>query len=114
MDLWTGMGENGLNEKRIQQVLDIERQAQAIHKAAIHKAAQLPIQAEQEAQALVEKTRVDAQEEARQLIANAYAEEACAQIMAQAEEDVRRMEALAMSHFDRAVGYVLDRVVGRA
>jgi F0F1-type ATP synthase membrane subunit b/b' len=113
MDLWTGMGENGLNEKRIQQVLDIERQAQAIHKAAIHEAAQLPIQAEQEAQALVEKARVDAQEEAHQLIANAHAEEACAQIMAQAEEDVRRMEALAMSHFDRAVGYVLDRVVGR-
>jgi F0F1-type ATP synthase membrane subunit b/b' len=107
------VGENGLNEKLIQQAYEIERQAQATHEAAVREAEQLPIQAEQEAQALIEKARTDAQEEARQLVANAQAPEECARILAQAEEEVRRMEALAMSHFDRAVGYVLDRVVGR-
>jgi V/A-type H+/Na+-transporting ATPase subunit G/H len=119
------MGGNSLNEKaagetsfphnakRIQQVLEIERQAQAIHEAAMRQSEQSPIQAEQEAQALIEKARTDAEEEARQLVANAQAQEERARILAQAEEEVRRMEALAMSHFDRAVGYVLDRVAGR-
>jgi vacuolar-type H+-ATPase subunit H len=102
-----------LNEKRIQQILEIERQAQAIHEAAMREAEQLPILAEQEAQAFIEKARADAEEQARQSVANAQAPAECARILAQAEEEVRRMEALAMSHFDRAVGYVLDQVAGR-
>jgi V/A-type H+-transporting ATPase subunit G/H len=107
------MGENGLNETLIQQILEIEKQAQAIHETAVGDAEQLPIQAEQEAQALIEKARADAQEEARRLVADAQAQDECARIQAQAEEEARRMEALAMSHFDRAVGYVLKRVAGR-
>jgi vacuolar-type H+-ATPase subunit H len=107
------MGENGLNEKLIQQVLEIEEQAQAIREAAMHEAEQLPKQAEQEAQAVIEKARADAQEEARQLVASAQAKEECERILAQAEEEARRTETLATSHSDRAVGYVLDRVAGR-
>jgi vacuolar-type H+-ATPase subunit H len=110
---WHSMGENGLNEKLIQQVLEIEEQAQAIHEAAMHEAEQLPKQAEQEAQAVIEKARADTREEARRLVASAQAQEECARILAQAEEEAHRMEALASRHFDRAVGYVLDRVAGR-
>lgn len=102
-----------MNEKLIQQVLEIEEQAQAMHEAAMHEAEQLPTQAEQETQAVVQKARADAQEEASRLVASAQAQEECARILAQAEEEAHRMEALAMSHFDRAVGYVLDRVAGR-
>ena len=102
-----------MNEKLIQQVYEIERQAQAIHEAALREAEQIPIQAEREAQALIEKARADAQEEARQLVANAQAQEECARILAQAEEEIRRMEDLAKSHFDDAIAYVLNRVVGR-
>jgi F0F1-type ATP synthase membrane subunit b/b' len=79
----------------------------------MREAEQLPILAEQEAQAFIEKARADAEEQARQSVANAQAPAECARILAQAEEEVRRMEALAMSHFDRAVGYVLDQVAGR-
>ena len=67
----------------------------------------------QEIQALVERARAAAQEEAHQMIVNAQAEEECARIQAQAEEDIERMEALAKSNIDRAVSYVLDQVVGR-
>jgi vacuolar-type H+-ATPase subunit H len=102
-----------LNEQRIQQVLEIEKQAQAIHEAAVRDAEQLQKQAEQEAQALFEKTRAEAQEEARRLVADAPASEECARILAQSEDESRRMETLAAKHFDRAVGYVLDRLVGR-
>ena len=72
------MRENGLNEKLIQQVLEIEKQAQAIHEVAVREAGQLPTRAEQEAQALIEKARADAQEQARQLAADAQAQEEAA------------------------------------
>jgi vacuolar-type H+-ATPase subunit H len=106
-------GESGLNEQRIRQVLEIENQAQAIHEAAVHDAEQVQKQAEQEAQALVEKSRAEAQEEARRLVADAQASEEGARILAQTEEKSRQMETLAAKHFDRAVGYVLDRLTGR-
>lgn len=108
-------GENTFphNKERIQQVLEIERQAEALHEAALREAEQLPIQAEQEAQALVEKAHADAQQQARELIANSQGQEECAQVLAEAEEKARSMEASAQSHFDRAVDYVLDRVAGR-
>lgn len=101
------------NGKRIQQILEIERQAQAIHEAATREAEQLLLQAEREAQALIEAARANAQTEARQLLENAQAHEECAHILNQAEEASHRMEVLALSHFDHAVGYVLDRVGSR-
>lgn len=109
------VGESDLNEERVRQVLEIEKQAQAIHDAAVAEADQLPIQAAKEAQAIIEEARTDAQAEARRLVADAQteAQEEGVRIVAQAEEDARRMEALAMNHFDRAVSYVLDQVVSR-
>jgi vacuolar-type H+-ATPase subunit H len=101
-----------LNESRVRQILEIEHQAQAIYDAAVREAEQLPVQAEKEAAALVEKAQADAEAEAQQLVAHAGAEE-CSTILAQAEEEAKRMEALAMGHFDHAVNYVLDQVVGR-
>jgi vacuolar-type H+-ATPase subunit H len=101
------------NKNRIQQVLEIEKKAQAIHDSAVREAEQFPLRAEQEAQALIEQARAEAEEEARQLISRAHAEEETARILSQAEEEVRRMEVLAMSNFDRAVSFVLDRVAGR-
>jgi len=103
-----------MNENRIQQVLDIEKQAQEIHDAAVRDAQQLPIVAEQEAQSLLGKARADAHDEARQLVANAQAEDEVARILAQADEKNRQIETLAMKNFDRAVAYVLERLAGRA
>jgi len=102
-----------MNENRIQQVLEIEKQAQEIHETALRDAQQLPISADQESQVILEKARTGAQEEARQLIANAQAEEETTRILAEAEKKNRQVEALAMSNFDRAVNYILDRVIGR-
>jgi len=102
-----------MNENRIQQVLEIEKQAQEIHEIAIHDAQQLPILADQEAQGVIEKVRADAQEEARQIIASAQAKEETVRILLEAEKKNHQVEALAMSNFDRAVNYILDRVIGR-
>jgi len=102
-----------MDEKRIQEVLQIEKQAQEIYEAALREAEQLPLLASQESQSLIEKTRIEAEAEAHRLVANAEAKEECARILADAEEKSNRMKGLAMSHMERAVGYVLDRVAGR-
>ena len=102
-----------MNEKRIEQVLEIEKQALALHEAAQHEAEQIPIQAEREAQAQVEKARREAEEKARQIEANAEPKEECDRILAQAVENARQATELGMSNFDRAVTYVLSRVIGK-
>jgi len=103
-----------MNEKLIEQVLQIEKQAQEIHEAARREAEQLPIQAEKEAQALIDKARSEAEEEARQMVASVQSKEESTRILAEAEEEARQLQALAISNIDRAVAYVLERVAGRA
>ena len=102
-----------MNENRIKQVLEFEKQAQEVYDAALRDAQQLPIVADQEARAIVEKARAAAQEQARELIAKAKADDETSRILSQAEEKNRQTGALAMSNFDRAVNYILDRVIGR-
>ncbi len=102
-----------MNEKRIQQVLDIEKQAMSTRDTAISEAEQLPSQAEQDAQALIEKSRSDSEEEARQMIAKAQSDEETSRIMTQAQESIQKTESQAKANLDRAVAYTLDRVLGR-
>ena len=103
-----------MNEKHIQQVLEIEKRAQEIHDAAVKGAQQLPVTAEQEAQALIEKAQAEAHQEAREMASKVQADEESARILSEAEEKSRQFEALAMKNFNRAVAYVLERVAGRA
>jgi hypothetical protein len=102
-----------LNENRIQQVLEIEERAQAVRDAASKEADNLPIQAEREAQQHIDQSRADAEEEARKIIAGAQKGDDTQRIVAQAKEAAKRTEELAMTHFDRAVTYVLSRVIGK-
>jgi hypothetical protein len=102
-----------LNEQRIQQVLEIEKQAEAIHAAAIRDAEQVQQQADRDARSLVETTRSAAQEEARRLVENASASDECAQILAQSEEKSCQIETLAAKHHAEAVAFVLDQLVGK-
>jgi V/A-type H+/Na+-transporting ATPase subunit G/H len=103
-----------VNEKHIQQVLEIEKQAREIHEAAQKEAQQLPVVAEQEAQALIEKARAEAQQQAREMVSQVKAEEESARILSEVEEKNKQFEAQAIKNLDRAVDYVLERVIGRA
>lgn len=107
------LGVDGLNEKSIQQVLAIEKQARDAYEAALNEAKEIPRQAEQDAQRIVEKARAEAEIQARQLIENAQSDEESARILTQTEEKVRHTEALATRNFERAVTHLLCRVVGR-
>jgi vacuolar-type H+-ATPase subunit H len=102
-----------MNEKHIQQVLEIEKQAQDIQNSATREAQQLPLLAEQEAQALIEKAQAEAQQKASEMLSDVKADEESARILAEVEEKNRHFEAIAMSNMDRAVAFVLERVIGR-
>ncbi len=103
-----------MNEKRIEQVLEIEKQAQGILDAATREAEQVPARAEQEAQQIIERARTQAQEEARQMLDKAQAEEETAGIISKAEDKNRETEKLATKNMDKAVAFILERVIGKA
>ena len=106
-------GGNLLNEKRIKQVLDVEKKAEAIYEAAIKEAAQIPLQAEVEAQTLIENSRAKAKDEAQKMIAGAQPAEENRRILVQSDEKIQQMDALTKANFSRAVTYILYRVAGK-
>lgn len=103
-----------MNNKYIQQVLEIEKQSQEIHEKAKREAQELPVLAEQEAQALIAKAKAEAQEEARQIVAQAQAEDKAEEILDEVNRKNNEIETLANANIDKAVKYVLERVLGRA
>lgn len=102
-----------MNEKRIQQVLEIEKQANAIREAMIREASQLPGQTEKEAQTLIDQSRADAEREAQAIIAKAQSEQDTESILTQVHEKIEQTESLAQGNFNHAVTYVISRVIGR-
>jgi vacuolar-type H+-ATPase subunit H len=101
-------------EQRVKQVLEIETEAQGIYNAAVREADELAAQAEEEAKAMAEQSRVDAQAEAKTMIdtAGIEAEAEGKRILDEARLEADRVEAQARTRFDRAVTFVLDRVAG--
>jgi len=103
-----------MNEKHIQQVLEIEKQAQEIQEKAKREAQDIPAKAEQEAQALIAKARSEAQEEARKMVAEVQAADSSGQMAANNASKNSEFEVKAKNNFDKAVTFVLERVIGRA
>jgi len=102
-----------VNEKQIQQVIEIEKRAQELHDAAVKEAQQLPVIAEQEAQGLIEKAKAEAEQEAREMVSKVQADEEGTRILSEVEEKSGQFETVAVSNLDRAVEYVLERVIGK-
>jgi vacuolar-type H+-ATPase subunit H len=73
----------------------------------------LPLRAEEEGRELIERARTSAREEARALLDRAQAEAGVADILSKSELQVREMESKGAKNLDRAVQYVLDRVIGK-
>jgi len=103
-----------MNEKHIKQVLEIEKQAQEVQEKARKEAQEIPVKAEQEAQALLSRARAEAQEEARRMMAEVQRGDASGQVKTDAASQNSDIEAKAKTNFDKAVAFVLERVIGRA
>ncbi len=102
-----------MNEQHIQQVLEIEKQAQEIQDKARREAQEIPVRAEQEAQTLIANAIADAHEEARRMLTNVQSSEASSQIAAEGASKNSEFEAFAKNNFDKAVAFVLERVIGK-
>jgi vacuolar-type H+-ATPase subunit H len=102
-----------LNEKRIQEVIDIEKQADGIFSKAVSEAERIPQLAEQEAKALLENARQQAEKEAQALLANVQNTDETSKILDEAEETNKHQTTLAKHNFERTTTYIISRVVGR-
>lgn len=105
--------EKSENIKLIEKVLEIERQADHIHEKAIQDAKGLPVKAEQDAAAMIDKARKAAQDEASRMVDQAKVQEQSADILDESAKNIQHVETLASSNFNRAVSYVIARVIGR-
>jgi vacuolar-type H+-ATPase subunit H len=103
-----------MNEKRIQEVIEVERGAEEMLEAARKDSERLPVEAEEEAQKLVQEARAAAEEEARRLVDEVQSDVEAKEILSAAEEKGKRLERQSRTNFDRAVAFVLDYVIGRA
>jgi vacuolar-type H+-ATPase subunit H len=102
-----------VNEKRIEEVIDIEKQADEIFNKAVSEAQQIPQQAEKEAKEMIENARLEAEKEAQKILASADAKSECEGIISEAESKIDHNQALSKLNFDRAVTYVISRVLGQ-
>ncbi len=101
-----------MNENHIQQILAYEQKASDIYEAAVKEAEQLPALAEQDVQAMIAKARLQAEEEAQALVNQSDVNEECAHILEQLQEKLSRTEKFAKMNHDRAVDYALARIIG--
>jgi hypothetical protein len=99
--------------KNIEEVIEIEKQAQAISQAAVRDAEKLPAQAQDEAQALLAEARQAAEREIKQTLGTDGAEQESARILSDAQQKADEDKALASQHMEQAVRFVIDRVMGK-
>jgi len=102
-----------MNDERIQQVIAIEKEAQQIQDAAVRDSEQLLMLANQEVDKIIEQAQKEARLAAQQLVAEAQAKEESTRILNEVEEKIKQAQNLSGKNFDRAVTYVLDRVIGK-
>ena len=103
-----------MNGNRIQEVIDIEKRAQAMVEAARKEAELLPRRADEESRELVANARRTAEEEAAKILEAARSADSAEQILAAAQESMGERRKLAEKNLERAVAYVVDRVLGKA
>ena len=103
-----------VNEKRIREVIEVEKQALELLAQAQREAERLPVEAESAAREMIDKARVAARDEARKLVEQATSEEQAAEIIVRARAAMAERAKKANENFERAVTYVLERLVGAA
>ena len=108
-------GVNELSQETIARILSIEQEASGIYAETQRQAARLIEAAKESASVLRERTLAETHKEAEQILATGRgeAEAERARTMAQAKAEAQCMENLAAQHFERALNFVLDQIVGR-
>ena len=103
-----------MNEKHIREVLEVEKQAEELLAAAKREVERLPLDAETDARGIIEQERAAAREEARRILEEARSGGEAAEILARTQERMGEAEKRAAVHLEKAVAFVLERVIGKA
>lgn len=101
-----------MNEKRIQEVIEIEKRAQQLLATASRAAEDLPAKAEIDAREIIERAKSSAKQEAKQLMERTAAEDEAAEIIAKSQAKMGDDDRLAEKNLEKAVAYVLQQVIG--
>jgi vacuolar-type H+-ATPase subunit H len=104
-----------MNEEIINQILELEKQAQTIHDDAQLKAAQIVEQAEIDADHLRQSAEKSRKEKVRQLLAKAResAKRERDRILDETRAEIEKIKAQAEINKQEAVQYVVDSVTWR-
>ena len=100
-----------MDEKRIQEVMQVEKRAEELLASATREAGDLPAQAESEAREMLAKAREAAKAEADDLVERAQSEVNATEIMSKTQEKIRQAKALGLKNFERAVAFVLEQLL---
>ena len=107
-------GENMVMDS-IQEVTEMEARAKERRDAAIAKNKQLLVDAQKEARQIVAKARQEGEAQARQMMAEAEAQAAAVteQVLVQARQECEQLKAEARTHLDQAAELIVEKVVNR-
>ncbi len=105
-----------MSQETIARIFAIEKTAAKLHSDAQQQAAAIVAEAEKAADDIRKLSLAQARQDAEHIIATGeqQAESENARIIAQAGADAQRLDAIAATHLERAVDFVLARVVGQA
>ncbi|MBN1487890.1 MAG: hypothetical protein JW981_09635 [Anaerolineae bacterium] len=103
-----------MNQETVARILSIEQRATQVYDDARRQSADIISGARKSASSAEEKILTAARQEAEQIVASGReaAESERARILEKAEADAQHLESIATQHFDAAVQYVLDQVIG--
>jgi vacuolar-type H+-ATPase subunit H len=103
-----------VNEKRIREVIEVEKRALDMVAQANREAEQIPVEAEARAASIVDMARAAARDEAQRMVQRAKEGQESSGILAQAAVRMSQTAGLAEKNLEKAVMFVLERVLARA
>ena len=103
-----------MSQEAITRILAVERSATQMHEDAVQQAAELIAEAEKATSAFKRQSLTEARKQAAKILeaGRERAEIERARIIAQAGADAQRLDTLATHNLERAVDFVLDRIIG--
>ncbi len=101
-----------MNEEQVKRILKADQESQSAYDAALEQAHTVPIMAAQRVEALLARVKESAETEAIKIIMDASGSGTNLDAEETQHQEFRRMEVLAKSNHDKAVKFVLRKLIG--
>ena len=101
-----------MNEEQVKRILKADQEAQSAYDAALEQAHTVPIMAAQRVEDLLVRVKESAEAEAIKIIMDASGSGTNLDAEETQHQDFRRMEVLAKANHEKAVNFVLKKLIG--